>query len=636
MKRLSFVLISLMAFSVALEAKMLVTSGSVVDNTKGLPIANAHVELLNRKIGVYTDENGKFRIEVEILDEESSSSQEESSSSAEESSSSLEESSSSAEESSSSLEESSSSAEESSSSLEESSSSAEESSTSAEISSSSVEESSSSQEESSSSAEESSTSSEMSSNSAEESSSSLKSSSSTKKSSSSSAKSSASTKKSSSSHAVEGFFANDVSRGYIRIDGGVLFLSQDSKTPVSLAVYDLMGNRIFSRILYGSGEIDLRGSLKSQGFYLARFRIGNELKTVKFASNGSKNISFSAPQKRVLLKTEEKYSDMLMVSATGYDTLQIALQNIDTTLKVILNAVVTEETFNFGYALKNEPTPSKGCGVNSTLKSTGQNSNAKKYNMTSAGLNREFWVTLPKNYDNTKPYKILFAMHCMGSNAEDFTNHSPDADHPSPYYGQQNLDKDNEFIFVAPRGDSDGLPWRTGDDKDHIFFDELLTKLEENYCIDTSRVFVTGSTYGAMVANSLAQVFQHRIRAVAVYAVADWNIYIPTNAGKPIAWMDVHGTQDNLCSYSRLGGSLNRILANNVPNYSEIPEKKRETAKTYSGGNTHVCYDFTTVDPRFPVKLCTWGGGNQWTAYDSGDWHNTWVPEEVHKFFEQF
>ncbi|MBQ5464432.1 MAG: hypothetical protein IIT53_10580 [Fibrobacter sp.] len=42
------------------------------------------------------------------------------------------------------------------------------------------------------------------------------------------------------------------------------------------------------------------------------------------------------------------------------------------------------------------------------------------------------------------------------------------------------------------------------------------------------------------------------------------------------------------------------------------------------------------------VKWCTWPGDHQWTAHDYGvmdigwGWEDTWVPEEVHKFFEQF
>ena len=422
--------------------------------------------------------------------------------------------------------------------------------------------------------------------------------------------------------------------GFISINSGILSYAQGGSAPVQVKIFDAMGNQVFKQTLYGAGQVDLTSGVKARGSYFAQVNVGSAKQMFRFNATGTYTNSFDS-EGNALLK-EIQPGEQLIVSADGYDTLAVALSTLDTTLNLKLTkAGPAEETFAFGYALGNKPTPSKGCGVDSKLQSTGQNSNAKKYNMTSAGLNREYWVTLPKNYDKTKPYKILFAMHCMGSNAEDFTNHTPDQDHPSPYYGQQNLDKENNYIFVAPRGDTDGSPWRTGDNKDHIFFDELLTLLEENYCIDTSRVFVTGFSFGSMYTNSLAQVFQHRIRAVVTYAVADWNIYIPTNAGKPIAWMDVHGSQDNLCSYNRVNSSVTRILKNNGPNGTDVSDEVNQAQK-YSGGNTHVCYDFKKVDPRFPVKLCTWGGGHQWTAYDNGNWQNTWVPQEVRKFFEQF
>ena len=422
--------------------------------------------------------------------------------------------------------------------------------------------------------------------------------------------------------------------GFISINSGILSYAQGGSAPVQVKIFDAMGNQVFKQTLYGAGQVDLTSGVKARGSYFAQVNVGSAKQMFRFSATGTYTNSFDS-EGNALLK-EIQPGEQLIVSADGYDTLAVALSTLDTTLNLKLTkAGPAEETFAFGYALGNKPTPSKGCGVDSKLQSVGQNSNAKKYNMTSAGLNREYWVTLPKNYDKTKPYKILFAMHCMGSNAEDFTNHTPDQDHPSPYYGQQNLDKENNYIFVAPRGDTDGSPWRTQDNKDHIFFDELLTLLEENYCIDTSRVFVTGFSFGSMYTNSLAQVFQHRIRAVVTYAVADWNIYIPTNAGKPIAWMDVHGSQDNLCSYNRVNSSVTRILKNNGPNGTDVSDEVNQAQK-YSGGNTHVCYDFKKVDPRFPVKLCTWGGGHQWTAYDNGNWQNTWVPQEVRKFFEQF
>jgi len=430
---------------------------------------------------------------------------------------------------------------------------------------------------------------------------------------------------------ISPYFKNFV--GYISINNGILSYSQSSTSPVQVKIFNSLGNQVYKKTLQGAGTLDLGQSIKARGTYYAQVTVGSAKQNFKFSTDKNFSSTIGSRSSTGALMKDAAKDEALRFTLEGFDTLTVPLGTLDTTVNVKMKKIVTEKTYAFGYALKNEPTPSKGCGVNSTLKEVGSNSNAKKYNMTSAGLNREFWITLPKNYDNKKPYKILFAMHCMGSNAEDFTNHSPDQDHPSPYYGQQNLDKNNEFIFVSPRGDTDGMPWRTGDNKDHIFFDELLTKLEENYCIDTSRVFVTGFSFGSMYTNSLAQVFQHRIRAVAVYAVADFNIYIPKNAGKPIAWMDVHGTQDNLCTYSRVDSAIDRILANNGPDGTDA---RGEKATRYSGGNTHVCYDYKNVDPRFPVKLCTWGGGHQWTANDNGGWQNTWVPQEVNKFFAQF
>lgn len=302
-----------------------------------------------------------------------------------------------------------------------------------------------------------------------------------------------------------------------------------------------------------------------------------------------------------------------------------------------------EKTYKFGYALKNKPRPSAGCGKNSTLVKTKSVENGDRFEMMVEGQNREYFITLPKNYDNTKPYKLLFAMHCMGSNAEDFVHHYADQDHPSPYYGQQKLDTEGNYIFVSPRGDTDGMPWSMNSDKDHKFFDKLLTTMEDNYCIDTSRVFVTGFSFGSMYSYSLAEEFQERVRAVVTYAVADYNIYEPHKSGTekqlPIAWMNVHGKNDGTCPYNTaLTSALPRVLKKNgkaSDGDSKFTDASSEKPQEV-GGSGHLCYDFKNVDERFPVKWCSWNGGHQWTAYDNGNWQNTWVPEEVHKFFEQF
>jgi len=258
---------------------------------------------------------------------------------------------------------------------------------------------------------------------------------------------------------------------------------------------------------------------------------------------------------------------------------------------------------------------------------------------------RKYFITLPKNYDNTKPHKVLFALHCYGSSGEDFVHHSPDYDHPTPYYGQQVLDKNGDYIFVSL--DAIGGLWNKGQ-ADHDFFAQTLTTLNDNYCIDTSRVFINGFSYGAMFSYSLMQDMQSRVRAAATYAVADYNIWLPEGNNMkelPIAWMNVHGVKDGRCNYSRAKDSaLPRILKRNGKadadeNFTDASSEKPEEVR----GNTgHVCYDFKNVDERFPVKWCSWPGDHQWTAHDTGNmgvgwnWEQTWVPEEVHKFFEQF
>ena len=423
-----------------------------------------------------------------------------------------------------------------------------------------------------------------------------------------------------------------VNPGYINIRSGILSYSQSGSSPVQVRIFDAMGNQVLNQTLYGAGEVDLRTGTTAMGTYYAQVTMGSAKQSIRFTANGNYATAFDA-KGHALLK-EVQQGEALKFIAEGFDTLSVPLGTLDTTVDVKLKKTApAEETFSFGYALGNAPRPSKGCGTTSKLQKTKSVENGDRFELRVGSENREYFLTLPKNYDNNKPYKVLFAMHCMGSNAEDFVHHNPDQDHPTPYYGQQKLDTEGNYIFVAPRGDTDGMPWSVSSDKDHKFFDQLLTTLEENYCIDTTRVFMTGFSFGAMVTNSMAQDMQHRLRAVAVYATADYNIYLPTNKGKPIAWMAVHGKNDGTCDYNRAKNSaLKRILKNNGPDGTDVSDETPQEV----GGSGHLCYDFKKVDPRFPVKFCSWNGQHQWTAYDSGNWQNTWVPQEVHKFFEQF
>ena len=436
--------------------------------------------------------------------------------------------------------------------------------------------------------------------------------------------------------------------GYISINSGILSFSQSGNAPVNVRIFDLMGNEVFKQSLYGSGQVDLTSGVKAKGTYFAQVAVGSAKQTIRFNASGSYGVAFSESG-RALLK-EVQPGETLRVIADGFDTLSVPLGTLDTTVNVKLVASApAEEQFAFGYALKNEPRPSKGCGKASSLKSNRKVENGEQFSLNVGGKNRTFFITLPSNYDNTKPHKLLIANHCMGSKAEDFVHHTPDYDHPTPYYGQQKLDKNGDYIFVAPQGNDNGT-WNGKED--HQFVDEMITAMFDNYCVDTTRVFATGFSFGAMFTNSLAQDLQERLRAVAVYATADYNIWLPSaGSGRydakelPIAWMAVHGKNDGMCNYDRAKNSaLPRILKRNgkADANGKFTDASSEKPQEFNGNAGHLCYDFKTVDERFPVKWCSWNGEHQWTAHDGSNtktgqgWQNTWVPEEVHKFFEQF
>ena len=419
-----------------------------------------------------------------------------------------------------------------------------------------------------------------------------------------------------------------VAPGFISINSGILSFSQSGNSPVKVRIFDLMGNQVFKQTLYGSGQVDLASGVKARGVYVAQVAVGSAKQSIRFTANGNYSATFSETG-HALLKEVQK-DEALRVVAEGFDTLTVPLGTLDTTLELTLTAAATQQTYAFGYAIGNDPTPSKGCGKNNTLEDY--------FKFTGGGVEHEVYLTMPENYDKNKPYRLVFGMHYMGGSAEAVAKRES-------YYGFRNQSGAKEnTIFVAPHGyttetDRSGKessnPWRCGDDKDHLFFDEFLTYLNDNLCIDTSRVFSVGFSFGAMFSNSLAQDFQHRLRGVVVFATMDQVIYIPKNKGLPIAWMGTVGMGDELCT-PKLGRSArDRILKNNgMPdadgNYTDA---RGETADEYTGSGNHVCYDYKTVDPRFPVKWCTFDGQHTYTPREDG---KVWTTETAWEFITQF
>jgi pimeloyl-ACP methyl ester carboxylesterase len=157
-------------------------------------------------------------------------------------------------------------------------------------------------------------------------------------------------------------------------------------------------------------------------------------------------------------------------------------------------------------------------------------------------------------------------------------------------------------IFVAPAG-SGNTPWDFT--RDSVLFDDLLALVDANLCIDDSRVFSTGFSFGAMMTYALSITRQTKLRAVVAMAAANYNLPgEPTDSNAaPIAYMGTTGMSDGTCPYinsdaSKTGGkwcAITHAQDNGCTIPATIPT-------TTVGSKKYVCYDFEGCKAGYPVK----------------------------------
>jgi hypothetical protein len=161
------------------------------------------------------------------------------------------------------------------------------------------------------------------------------------------------------------------------------------------------------------------------------------------------------------------------------------------------------------------------------------------------------------------------------------------------------------------------------------FTDDMISRIENDLCVDTALRFATGFSCGGGMSYALACARANAFRAVAVFAGAQ--ISGCSGGTQPIAYFGLHGITDNVLSISQ-GRALRDTFVRNNGCTAQNP---REPAQ---GSMSHVT---TTYSCRagFPV---------QWAAFDNGHMPGpvdgtyaesgvrTWTKVEVCRFFAQF
>jgi hypothetical protein len=157
---------------------------------------------------------------------------------------------------------------------------------------------------------------------------------------------------------------------------------------------------------------------------------------------------------------------------------------------------------------------SPGCGTTRELM------NGRR-TIQSGGMNREYILRVPDDYDNTRPYRLILAYHWLNGNANQVANGGMGGSTEDPYFGLFDL-AENSTIFVAPEGLPSfmGLGWDNPSGRDVTLTDAILEEVLGDLCIDRTRIFATGFSFGAGMSHALACARADVFRGVALYAGA--------------------------------------------------------------------------------------------------------------------
>lgn len=194
------------------------------------------------------------------------------------------------------------------------------------------------------------------------------------------------------------------------------------------------------------------------------------------------------------------------------------------------------------------------------------------------------------------------------------------------YFGLKRLDSPRSAIFVAPQGINNG--WANTNGQDTKLLDDIIETVGDDLCIDTTRIFAGGFSFGGMFSSTLACTKPDVYRALA-----------PQNGSagcpnaKPVAFLAIgstDGTNSSLQSYAR---TIARANGCRDPNQAmPIPT---------AGSRLHTCTSFTGCPAAYPVRFCAFDEGHKAAPFDGAngdqdDGSKTWVPGEVWNFYTQF
>jgi len=258
---------------------------------------------------------------------------------------------------------------------------------------------------------------------------------------------------------------------------------------------------------------------------------------------------------------------------------------------------------------------SPGCGQAPTL----QNGTI---NISYNNASRNYILRLPDGYDNSHPYRLVFAYAESGASASQVASRD--------YFRMAGFDGSEDTIFVAPDAANGAGSWSNSDVG---FTDAILEELENDLCIDTTRIFATGFSFGGGMAMAIACTRADVFRAVAFFSGADLTGSCPSTLTTPIAYYASQASEDanGMDITNPMTGEMKQAQFAAVNGCTAEPNSTNFPA----AGQPHTCTIYQDCSSGHPTEYCVFNGPHGWEPVDPGE-NTSWDPPEAWKFITQF
>ncbi len=243
-----------------------------------------------------------------------------------------------------------------------------------------------------------------------------------------------------------------------------------------------------------------------------------------------------------------------------------------------------------------DATPSPGCGSPAGLANG-------RASIEVSGKTREYILRVPDNYDPRQPYRLIFGWHPWGGSAQQIERMG--------FFGLEPV-IDEQAILVAPEGQDfqgNGLGWGNAGGEDIDFLHAMVDRFSAELCIDESRIFSTGFSFGAMFSFTLACTADSRMRAIAPQAGNATTSGPCEDGTRSVATMAFIGTEDTLLAGHR------RAVDIFVERNGCSTQAAAMPASWCDGLDPEnepcSCVEYPDCEAGYPVVSCEYNAGHQ-------------------------